>query len=149
MKSSNKTFVVLIASALMLVACNSASQSPNDIKTRQNIMQDWRAANDIMKSMVEKPDTFDAATFKEQADFIKESTNKAWESFADSANKGKSQDAVWSDGAGFKAQADEFNAIADELSAIAKEAQSADDVSRVLGRLNESCGSCHKTYKQK
>lgn len=148
MKSFSKVVAAFAVSALALTACSSKTQTADDIKARQDIMQDWRISNDIMKGMTEKPETFDAAAFKEQADSIKASTDHVWSHFADAANKGKAQDAVWSDATGFKAKADEFNAAATALSDAAANAQSADDVSAPLGKLGESCGSCHKAYKQ-
>lgn len=139
---------IVITTISTLSGCNKTAIT-EDVKTRQNIMQDWRASSDIMKGMLEKPDTFDAATFKEQADLIANSTSDAWTHFANEANKGDSQDTVWTDAEGFKAQAEQFNVAASELSAAAASATSVEDVQAAFGKVGESCGSCHKAYKQK
>ena len=143
------TLALITAATLTLGACSSKTATTEDVKARQDIMQDWRASSDIMKGMLEKPDTFDAATFKEQADLIANSTSDAWTHFGNEANKGGSQDTVWTDAEDFKAQAEQFNVAASELSAAAASATSVEDVQAAFGKVGESCGSCHKAYKQK
>lgn len=149
MKLISKAVAIIAVGALTLTACSPKPESSSDVKARQDIMQDWRAANDIMKGMMEKPETFDAKAFKEQADAINASAASAWAHFAKQEEKGGSQDTVWTDAAGFKAKADEFTAAATALSAAAATATSAADVEAAFGKLGESCGSCHKVYKQK
>ncbi|MDO4441634.1 MAG: cytochrome c [Moraxella sp.] len=149
MKTFIKTAAIITAATLALTACSSKTTTPADVQARQDIMQDWRVSSDIMKGMMEKPDTFDAKAFKEQADLINASTKEVWTHFANSENKGGSQDTVWSDAEGFKAKAEAFDAAAAELAAAAQNAQSTADVEAAFGKVGESCGSCHKDYKQK
>ena len=151
---SVKSFGLIALTALALTACGdkapagaSSATSP-DVKARQDLMQDWRAANDILKGMMENPANFDAATFKEQAEFISGSTVQMWTHFNDANAKGDSQDAVWSDAAGFQTKKDEFDAATQNLVAVAATAQSADDVHTAFGAMAENCGSCHKVYKK-
>ncbi|WP_432480845.1 c-type cytochrome [Moraxella sp. ZY200743] len=148
MKTLIKTATIIAAATVALSACSSTT-TPTDVQARQDIMQDWRISSDIMKGMMDKPDIFDAKTFKEQADLISASSKEVWTHFANPENKGSSQDTIWSDAQGFKEKADEFNAAADALVNIAQNAQSIIDVEPALGKVLESCGSCHKTYKQK
>lgn len=154
MKLKSLTLVAL--TLLTLTACGgeSASTAPasnagsDAVKARQDAMQDWRGANEILKGMMENPANFDVAVFKEQAEFINNSTAQMWSYFNDENAKGKAQDAVWTDAAGYKAKQDEFNAAIQNLVNVASSASSADDVSAAFGQMAENCGSCHKVYKK-
>lgn len=158
MTFSIKHIALAMATVLTLTACGgdkapastteAPAQATDSVKVRQDLMQDWRGANDIMKGMLENPANFDAATFKEQAEFIQSNSAKMWEQFADANAKGKSQDAVWSDAQGFQAQKDAFDVAVAELVTVAGTAKTADDVAGAFGKVAESCGSCHKVYKQ-
>ncbi len=147
-----KSLICITLTALALTACSSnkgdTSVNADSVKARQDLMQDWRGANDIMKGMMEKPDTFDAASFKEQAEFIKNSNADMWGHFADANAKGESQDAVWSDAAGFAAAKDKFSVAVINLAEAANNAKVAGDVEQAFGAVAESCGSCHKAYKK-
>ncbi|MDO4699685.1 MAG: cytochrome c [Moraxella sp.] len=147
-----KKFIAIFAIAsLTLVGCNQnnpTSSGSDAVKTRQNLMKDWRGANDIMKGMLENPASFDAAAFKEQAEFISSTNAQMWTHFADAATKGDSQDAVWADAAGFKTKQDEFGDALANLVSVANNAKSADDVKQAFGAMAENCGSCHKVYKK-
>lgn len=157
MTFSIKHIALAMATVLTLTACGgdkapaSTSEAPaqsDSVKARQDAMQDWRGANDIMKGMVENPANFDAVAFKEQAESIQKSTATTWSHFADANAKGKSQDAVWTDAADFQAKKDAFDSAVAELVTVAGTAKTADEVAGALGKVGESCGSCHKVYKQ-
>lgn len=148
------TLCAIAIAALSLTACNKDSSTNNastsnssDVEARQALMKDWRGANDIIKGMLENPANFDAATLKEQTAFLADSA-KMWGHFADQNAKGDSQDAVWTDAAGFKAAADKFDAATAALNAAAQTATSVDDIKAQAGQVGESCGSCHKVYKK-
>lgn len=147
-----KKLMPLAILVLILSACSNqetgTANNTDAVKARQDLMKDWRGANDIMKGMLENPASFDAAAFKEQAEFISGSNAAMWTHFADANTKGKSQDAVWSDAAGFKAKQDEFSTALNNLVSVASNAKSADDVKQAFGAMAENCGSCHKIYKQ-
>lgn len=148
-----KHFIAPLALAVALAGCgdnNTASDNSQKtaIKARQDGMKDWRGANEIMKGMLENPASFDAATFKEQAKFISDSTATVWTHFSDPATKGgEAKETVWSDAAGFKAKQDEFNTAVANLVAVSETAKSADDVKVAFGSMAGNCGSCHKAYK--
>lgn len=144
-----KQTVLIALTTFLLSACNSGENSSSpDVKTRQNLMQDWRSASDIMKGMMENPASFDPATFKEQAYFIHESNQKMWSHFADANAKGKGQEAIWTDATGFKAKQDEFITTTTNLILASDSAKTAADVEQPFGKMVESCGSCHKTYQK-
>lgn len=153
-----KIMITALAASLVLTACGKeekAAEAPaaqaevSSIKARQDLMQDWRGANEAMKGMLENPASFDAAAFKERAELISNSTANMWKHFEGEANKGgESQDAVWTDAAAFKAEADKFSAAAADLVAAASTAQSAADVEAQFGAMAGTCGSCHKVFKK-
>lgn len=144
------------AAVITLTACNNTSTeataesnpTSSDVASRQALMKDWRAANDILKGMTENPASFDAAVLKEQTSFLADSSSKMWSHFADASAKGNSTDAVWNDPTAFKAATDKFDAAVTALNAAAQTASSAADIEAALGQVGESCGSCHKVFKQ-
>lgn len=150
MNIKHTTAIALLA--LTLSACGGdkgADTAQSDsVKARQNLMQDWRGANDIMKGMMENPATFDAATFKEQANFINSGNEAMWSHFADANAKGKSQDGVWTNAQGFTNAKDAFMTASANLAVQADTAKTAADVEQAFGAMAESCGSCHKVYKK-
>lgn len=160
MTFSIKHIALAMATVLTLTACGgdkapasteapaTTTEAVDNVKARQDLMQDWRGANEIMKGMIENPANFDAAAFKEQAEFLQANNDKMWAYFADANAKGKAQDAVWSDTQGFQAQKDAFATAVAELVTVASTAKTADEVAGAFGKVGESCGSCHKIYKQ-
>lgn len=154
-----KTLLAALAAAtLALTACGknetagaSTAAAPADqsvVKAREDLMTDWRRANQTLKGMIENPSTFDAATFKENADKIANSTEQMWTYFEGEAAKGgEAADAIWTDAAGFKAETEKFTAAASALSAAAATASSAADVEKLYGEMASSCGSCHKGFR--
>lgn len=146
-----KYLTIIAFITITLTACGEDKDSkvqPDSVKARQNLMQDWRGANDIMKGMMENPTTFDSATFKEQANFINDSSQTMWSHFADANAKGKSQDIVWTDAQGFANAKDTFMTASANLAAQADTAKTATDVEQAFGAMAENCGSCHKVYKK-
>lgn len=148
----------LLASALAITACSKsetaaapateAAASTNQIEARENLMKDWRRANETMKGMLENPSSFDAATFKQNADIIANSTADMWKHFeGDAAKGGEAKETIWTDAAAFKAETEKFNAAATALATAAASAQSAADVEKQFGEMASTCGSCHKAFR--
>ncbi|MFB6348899.1 c-type cytochrome [Moraxella marmotae] len=149
--------VGLLSAAIALTGCsqNSTNSSSDNAapatqqEQRAKLMKDWRHANEGMKAMMENPDTFDAATFKERANVIADSTAQMWQHFeGESAKGGKAEDAIWTNAADFSAKTEEFNAAAAALATAAATATSVSDVEALYGKMASSCGSCHKVYKK-
>lgn len=149
----HKIALASVLSAVVLTGCNNAATTTAQdnplIENRTKLMKDWRQANEGMKAMIENPATFDAATFKERADFIANTTTTMWTYFdGETAKGGDAQDAIWADAAGFKAETEKFTAAANALAAAAATATSTADVEALYGEMASSCGSCHKIYKK-
>lgn len=147
-----KQIAFLVAACVMLSAChqNQNNQIPaqsDAVKARQDLMQDWRAATEILKGMKENPSNFDVALLKEQTSFLQSSKSTMWTHFADSNAKGKAKEMVWSDPNAFSAATQNFDTAVDELNTVAQQATSMDDVEVALAKVGESCGGCHKVFK--
>lgn len=137
----------ILPMGLLLSACNSTTKN-TEVKDRQDIMSNWGDAMQVMGGMVKNPDTFDAAKFKEEASFLASDANKPWAHFQNQADKGGTTEAVWTDAAGFKAEADKLEQAATALNTAAQNASSSADVQAAFKNVGASCKSCHTTYKQ-
>ena len=137
--------LTLISATVGLSAC-SQSTSP-DIKAREDIMKDWGNAMGIMGDMIKAPDTFDAATFQEQAAFLADSADSPWTHFQDESAKGGAMETVWSDAEGFSSEADNFEQVTEALNQAAQGATSVEDVQPAFAEVGASCKSCHTEYR--
>lgn len=138
---------IILPVGLLVSACSSTSESAG-VKERQDMMANWGDAMKVMGSMMKEPDTFDAAKFQEEAAFLANDAANPWAHFADENSKGGATDAVWTDAAGFKAEADKYQQATAELNTVAQNANSAADVEAAFKEVGASCKSCHTTYKQ-
>ena len=138
---------IILPIGLLVSACSSTSENTG-VKERQDMMANWGDAMKVMGGMMKQPDTFDAAKFQEEAAFLANDAANPWSHFADENSKGGATDAVWTDAAGFKAEADKFQQAASDLNTAAQNASSAADVQDAFGNVGASCKSCHTTYKQ-
>lgn len=156
MSTNNLLITLLLIVSASLTACNDNSTASNmadsnpttaDVASRQTLMKDWRSAHDTLRAMTDNPASFDAATTKEQTQFLVDSSAKMWQHFGDSAAKGQASETVWSDPTAFQAATDEYNAAVLALNAAAQTATTPADIEVALARVNESCGSCHKSFR--
>lgn len=150
----------LLASTFALIACGgsvnnktasdneAAADNINPVDARQATMHDLNDAMGVMGNMIKNPDKFDANTFKKEAAFLAETSEKSWEHFDDqSAGAGGSTEAVWSDKEGFATQIEMFKAVSAGLNDIAQNAKSVDDVKTAFAGVGAGCQSCHTIYK--
>lgn len=148
MKIKSALFASIILPVGLLISACSSTNENTGVKERQDMMANWGDAMKVMGGMMKNPDTFDAAKFKEEATFLADDAANPWPHFADENSKGGATDAVWSDAAGFKAEADKFQQATAALSTAAQNANSATDVEAAFKEVGASCKSCHTTYKQ-
>lgn len=147
--------LILMLGVLTLSACGNntemASTNPvtNDVAARQTLMKDWRAATDTLRAMVDNPANFNTAAAQEQSQFLTDSTHTMWQHFADNSAKGRAHEAVWSDPTAFGEATAQFDAAVMALHAATQTATSGDDINPALGVVMESCGSCHKSFRQR
>lgn len=149
-----KRILIGVALLLGLSACSqteTAAQNPasSDVASRQALMQDWRFATDIVKGMIENPTNFDSAALQEQTQFLNQSAATMWSYFDDESAQGNAKTDVWSDPSAFAESKDRFDAAVTALNAAAQSATQASDIEAAFGQVGESCGSCHKQFKQR
>lgn len=139
--------VPALLTATLLSACSP--QSNPDVTARQDMMKNWGDAMGVMGDMMKAPDTFDAAVFKEQANFLAEDAKNPWKHFEDKDAVGNTTDAVWSNTEGFRAEAEKFQKATADLKAAADNATSIEQVQAPFKEVGGSCKSCHTDYKVK
>lgn len=139
----------MIASTLALTACSggvTATQS-EAVKSREDIMKNWKDAMEVMGGMVKNPDTFDAAKFQQEAQFLAEDANNAWVHFHDANDVGGATSAVWDDANTFQSEVDRYKKATNDLNNAAQGASTVADIQPAFGAVSESCKSCHKQFK--
>uniref|UniRef100_A5WCH2 Cytochrome c, class II n=1 Tax=Psychrobacter sp. (strain PRwf-1) TaxID=349106 RepID=A5WCH2_PSYWF len=138
----------LLPLSLALSACNSGGVS-SDVSARQDTMKNWKDTKDSMESMIKSPQSFDAAKFKEDTQFLADDALTPWQHFQDKAAVGGANTTVWSNPEGFTAAAEKFKQAATNLNTVAQSANTADQVQPAFNELGESCKSCHQEFKAK
>lgn len=145
-----KIKALLVATALPLtltLAACSGGANP-DVTARQDAMKDWKDAMGVMGDMAEAPDTFDLATFQENAKFLADSADQPWSHFTDQNELGEATEAVWVNAEEFKAEAENFQNVTAELNTTAQNASSLEEILPAFKEVGASCKSCHETFKQ-
>ncbi len=150
----------LIVSIFALTACGDSPDSTttsanedstnniNPVEARQATMHDLNDAMGVMDNMVKNPAKFDAITFKKEAAFLAETSEKSWEYFDNqSAGVGGATEAVWNDKEGFATQIEMFKAVSAGLNDVAQNAHNVDDVKTAFAAVGAGCQSCHSIYK--
>lgn len=149
---------VMLGAMFSVVALNGCGQTDNaalnnpasgDVGSRQKLMKEWHSANNMIKGMADNPSRFDSAVLKEQTSFLQQSTQTMWAYFGDQTAKGNTREEAWSDPTAFKAKTDQFDAITTALNAAAQTATQSQDIQALSGQLHESCGTCHKAFRQR
>lgn len=146
-KSKSILGITLMITALGLTACSSPEDP--DIKVRQDMMKNYSDAMTVMGGMVKEPDTFDAAVFQEQADFLAKESKNPWSHFGDQKSIGNATEAVWTNADEFKAEGEKFQLVTAELNTVAQTATSVDDIKPAFGAVGSSCKSCHTEFQAK
>ena len=118
------------------------------IEARENTMKDWKDATGLMGDMLDNPESFDAETFKEQAQYLAEDANSPWQHFMDAEEQYEGETALWITNADeFEADAMAFKQATANLNTAAQTATSAADVQAEFADVKNSCKECHSTFK--
>lgn len=125
---------------------NTANMTPDQHKdAREDIMKSWGKASKAMGGMVKNPSTFNAGTFKAEADKLNQDP---WGHFGAGTEGGESKPTVWSDSATFQQEIDKFKKASSALITAAGTATSVDGVKAQFGDVGASCKSCHDKFKE-
>lgn len=143
--------------AVALVGCNKADNTAasttdaanmtakQHMEAREDIMKSWGKASKAMGAMVKDPTTFNATTFKAEAEKM---TQDPWGHFGPETKGGDSLDAIWTDTADFQQKIDNFKVAATALNTAAATATNVDGIKTQYADLGASCKSCHDKYKK-
>lgn len=125
---------------------NTANMTPEQHKdAREDIMKSWGKASKAMGAMVKNPSTFNASTFKAEADKLNQDP---WGHFGAGTEGGESKATVWSDNATFQQEIDKYKKVSSALITAAGTATSVDGVKAQFGDVGASCKSCHEKFKE-
>lgn len=148
MQLKSLLLATILPLSITLAACTGGTSAQSEaVKARTDTMKNWKDAKDAMESMIEAPDTFDAETFKEEAQFLAENSTTPWRHFSDENEVGGANTTVWSDPEGFRAAAENFEQTTAELNSVAQTATSAEEVQPAFSAMGQSCKSCHESFK--
>jgi cytochrome c556 len=146
---SKNAWVRGVAAATVVFALGASAWAADDIiKTRQSNMKAMGAALKSIKGVIDA--NGNAADVVAPANKVAEVAGKIPSLFPAGSDQGKTgaKPEIWSDGAGFKADAD---ALQNQAQMLASAGQSGDlaTVRAQFDKVAAACGTCHKTYRKK
>ncbi|GAA5236346.1 cytochrome c [Verticiella sediminum] len=92
--------------------------------------------------------TFDAAAVQQEVAVLRTLATLPWRGFADGAEGGNAQPAVWKDSARFEAALKNFQQSMGRLSQVAGEGD-FDTIRAAYGDVAASCKACHQDFRQR
>jgi cytochrome c556 len=137
-----------IAVAVLLAASCATTAFAGPIEDRQQLMKNVQAATKDGIGLSRGATPFDAAKAKAVLQVYIDASAKLPTLFPAGSDKGAKNAAdpkIWSDNAGFKAEAAKFGA--DAKAALA--ATDTDSFKTAFGKITADCTSCHGTYRLK
>lgn len=165
-------FALLIASTLLLAACNDnastapangsapaatsgASTSPaadggkGDLsESRTAAFKSFMPTFSTMRKMANGDQAFVPEEFKAKAEQFTKEAREPFEYFQnDPKGNGDALPAIWQKPEEFKAEQDKFLAAVDKLNAAAQAAK-LDDIKAAVGEVGVSCKTCHDAFRR-
>jgi cytochrome c556 len=137
-----------LVAALALGVAGVATSSTDVIKDRQHAMENVGGAMQTLGAIAKGEAPFDAAVVKDSATTIEDNLRKASTLFPEGSNEGDvetwAKPEIWSDHADFIVKFKAAQAAAEALKSVSEESA----FRPALGKLGESCKSCHQTYRR-
>jgi len=138
--------LVFAALTVGFVGTGIAVGQDDPIAARQALMKTNGAQAGILNGMVRGQTTFDAAAAKAALATIAEDMTIFPTLFPDGSDTGdtKAGPAIWTDRAGFEAEAAALQATA---ASAAESVNTLQDLEAAFPQIGASCGSCHQKYR--
>lgn len=138
--------LVFAALAVGFVGTGIAVGQDDPIAARQALMKTNGAQAGILNGMVRGQTEFDAAAAKAALATIAEDMTIFPTLFPDGSDTGdtKAGSAIWTDRAGFEAEAAALQATA---ASAAESLSTLQDLEAVFPQIGAACGSCHQKYR--
>ena len=147
--------VSLIAMVMVLVlpmfagsAHAQFAKAEDAVKYRQSAFQLMASHFGRMQPVVRGQAPYDKAAIKANVDLLVTLSALPWPAFGDGMTGGGAKPEVWSDAAGFKKAAENYQASVAKLSAAAN-AGDLDKLRAAFGETGASCKACHDSYRAK
>ncbi len=147
--------VSLIAMGMVLVlpmfagsAHAQFAKAEDAVKYRQSAFQLMASHFGRMQPVVRGQAPYDKAAIKANVDLLVTLSALPWPAFGDGMTGGGAKPEVWSDAAGFKKAAENYQASVAKLSAAAN-AGDLDKLRAAFGETGASCKACHDSYRAK
>jgi cytochrome c556 len=137
---------MVMAAAAVAAAATFAYAQGDVINQRQAIMKSNGAQAGVLGAMVQGNSPFDAAAAKAALETIASNMQTFPTLFPEGSNTGdtKAGPAIWTDMAGFQAQAAKLSA---DATAAAASATSLDALKASFPTVASNCGACHSKYR--
>jgi cytochrome c556 len=133
---------------MTLAVVGVAASSTDIIKDRQQAMENVGGAMQAFAAIAKGEAPFDAAVVKENAATMEEHLRKASTLFPEGSDAGDvetwAKAEIWTDQADFVVQFKASQAAAEAMKSVTEEAA----FGPALGKLGNSCRSCHQTYRR-
>lgn len=124
------------------------AKAEDAVKYRQSAFQLMASHFGRMQPVVRGQAPYDKAAIKANVDLLVTLSALPWPAFGDGMTGGGAKPEVWSDAAGFKKAAENYQASVAKLSAAAN-AGDLDKLRAAFGETGASCKACHDSYRAK
>ncbi|MCG6504170.1 cytochrome c [Kingella sp. SNUBH-2017] len=147
-----KPILIFALSALLLAACDGgagAGGAKGPLSEERSIaFKTFMPGFSRMGKMAKGDEAYVPEQFEKLAQTFSSEAREPFEYFAsDPEGNGDALPGIWQQPQQFKAEQDKFFAAVDELNAAAK-SQKLDDIRAAYAKVEESCTSCHSSYRR-
>ena len=147
-RNTKQAVAAALVAATALGVAGVAASSTDTIKDRQHAMENVGDAMMALAAIAKGEAPFDAAVVKKNAATMEEHLKKASTLFPEGSGQGDvetwAKAEIWSDRAAFDTKFKEAQAAAAALQSVSQEAA----FRPALGKVGDSCKSCHQTYRR-
>lgn len=138
----------VLGAALVAAIAVGAASATDAIRERQQAMKDIGGAMQKLGAIVKQEAAFDAAVVGENAATVAEALRRSASLFPQDSDEGDvetwAKPEIWSNRVDFEKKLGAAEAAAVELKSVEVESAFAP----ALGRLGNTCKSCHQTYRR-
>ena len=141
---------MLLVSLVIIGLTACSSENPDSpVAKRKHVFKAMLASKEVLYKMASGQKTYDPKIASEQAKLLVDLSTKPWPWFAaetHATGKTSAKDNVWSQKALFQ---DKINRFEQEAKALAAVSGTTDfnTYKMAYHRLEDSCASCHKTFR--
>ncbi|GMQ53799.1 cytochrome c [Halopseudomonas aestusnigri] len=147
-----RKLVVALLLGAALAGCNNEPDPNSHEGKRQALFKQMLRQTEPMSGMLTGRVTPSMGEFMNKADTLAQLADQPWEHFptpGDAPEPNRTKDTVWSDPEGFALAIDDFKTKVADLHAVTSVGiKSLDQAADELRAVQQSCKSCHDSYRQ-